>query len=138
MKRRDVLKAAGAIGLAGTAMAASPGCAFLPHDDPAADERDARAFLASLDRSLALADSAQPVHQMVAKLAPGPRRPGSEQLVDSHERMFRNMMRTLFITQSFRDLSPGTQNHPAVQARMRSHLDEVDTTVFSLTDYLAR
>lgn len=137
MKRRDVLKAAGAIGLAGTAMAASPGCALLPRDDPAADERDAKAFLASLDHSLELADHARPVHQIVAKLAPGARSPQAQQLVDSHERMFRDMLRTLFITQSFRDLSPATQNHPAVQARMRSHLDEVDTTVFSLTDYLA-
>jgi hypothetical protein len=47
------------------------------------------------------------------------------------------MLRTLVITQGFRDLSVESQIESDVQARMASHMDEIDATVFEVADRLA-
>lgn len=142
MKRRDVLKA-GAIGAATVATGAvslggGAGCAATPHvGDPAADDRAAQAFLALLDKSLARTEGARPIDQLSAKTKPGPRTPETQQGIDARDHLMRGMLRSLFITQTFRDLPVETQLHPAVQERMSSHMDEIDGTVFALSDFLA-
>lgn len=140
MKRRDVLKhaaATAAVASVGASVAGSAGCATVPRNPTPRDDRAAADYLAMLDHSLELAAGMRPVHEIAAKLKAGQRSPEQQQLVDGHDGMFRKLVSTLFITQSFRDLPPETQTHPAVQARVASRLDEVDDTVFALTNFLA-
>lgn len=139
MKRRDVLKAS-AVGAA----AATIGCAPGVHHGEASfeassgDATTAEAFLAALDHHLGLTDQARFVDGYVAAVHPDkPRSAATQQLIDDHDELFRKMLRTLFITQSFRDLPVETQLHPAVQERMTGHLDEIDETLFALSDKLA-
>ena len=143
MKRRDVLKhaaATAAVASAGASMmgsVGSVGCATVPRNPAPRDDHAAAVYLAMLDHSLELAAGMRPVHEITAKLSPGPRSPEQQQVIDTNDGMFHRLLRTLFVTQSFRDLPPETQTHPAVQARIASHLGEVDDTVFALTSYLA-
>lgn len=141
MNRRDVLKqaaATAAIASVGAgAGAGGAGCATVPRNPTPRDDRAAADYLAVLDRSLALAATMRPVHEIAAARATGPRSPERQQQVDDRDGMFQRLVSTLFITQSFRDLPPGTQSHPAVQARIASHLDEVDGTMVELTRFLA-
>lgn len=139
MKRRDVLKV-GAVGAA----SATIGCATTVHlgeasigDASIGDATTAHAFLATLDHHLGLTPKARFVDGYVAAVHPDkPRSPATQKLIEDNDELFRKMLRTLFITQSFRDLPVETQLHPAVQARMTSHLDEIDETVFALSDKL--
>ncbi len=140
MKRRDVLKqaaATAAIASVGASAAGGAGCATVPRKPAPRDDRAAADYLARLDHSLALAAGMRPVHEIAAQRAPGARSPERQQLVDHHDGMFQRLVSTLFVTQSFRDLPPETQSHPAVQARIASHLGEVDDTMFELTGFLA-
>jgi hypothetical protein len=139
MKRRDVLKA-GAVGTA----SATIGCATTGYHGEASigdasigDATTAHAFLATLDHHLGLTPKARFVDGYVAAVHPDkPRSAATQKLIDDNDELFRKMLRTLFITQSFRDLPVETQLHPAVQARMTAHLDEIDGTVFELCDKL--
>src|SRR5258706_5986844 len=63
--------------------------------------------------------------------------PEVERAVAASDDAFRRMLRTLVITQGFRDLSVETQLESAVQTRMASHMDEIDATVFEVADRLA-
>lgn len=140
MKRRDVIKAgaAGAATMAvGAGAVAGGGCATVPHGDPEAARRSAAGFLANLDAQLRLAEETRAIDGFVAAVKPGPRSADVQAVIDGNDDMFRRVMRSLFITQSFRDLSPETQVQPEVQARMHAHMDEIDGTVFALTDFLA-
>jgi hypothetical protein len=103
-----------------------------PHDDRAAAD-----YLAMLDHSLGLAARMRPVHAIAAQRPPGPRSPEDDRFVAGSDAMFQRLIGALFITQSFRDLPPDTQAHPAVQTRIASHLDEIDGTVFELTSFLS-
>jgi hypothetical protein len=142
MERRDVLKA-GAVGAAATAVGA---CATVPHAETApvggpsggpigglsGDE-----FLALLDRQLGYIGHARFVDEFVTGASGRARAPAVQQTVSESDDAFRRMLRTLVITQGFRDLSVETQVEPAVQTRMASHMDEVDATVFEVADRLA-
>jgi hypothetical protein len=79
----------------------------------------------------------RPVHEIAAQRGPGPRSPEHAQFIAGSDAMFQRLIGALFITQSFRDLPPETQTHPAVQTRIASHLDEIDGTVFELTSFLS-
>jgi len=138
MKRRDVLKASAA-----GAAAATIGCAPAVHHGEASfeassgDATNADSFLAMLDRHLQLTDQARFVDGYVAAVHPDkPRSVATQKLIDDHDELFRKLLRTLLITQSFRDLPVETQLHPAVQERMTGHLDEIDETLFALTGKL--
>jgi hypothetical protein len=134
MKRRDVLKA----GVAGAA-SATIGCATTVHVGEVSTDQaaSAHAFLASLDHHLALTATARFVEGYVAAQYPDrPRSIAGQTVIEDNDALFRRMLRTLFITQSFRDLPIETQLHPAVQDRMSAHLDEIDETLFALTDRL--
>lgn len=140
MKRRDVLKqaaATAAVASVGASAAGGEGCATVPRAPAPRDDRAATDYLAMLDRSLELAAQMRPVHQIAAQRGPGPRSPEHEQFIAGSDAMFQRLISALFITQSFRDLPPETQTHPAVQTRIASHLDEIDGTVFELTSFLS-
>jgi hypothetical protein len=141
MKRRELLKqAAATAAVAGvaTTVIAGEGCATVPRAPTAPhDDRAAANYLTLLDHNLGLVGTMRPVREMAAARQAGPQTAEQQQLVDTNDAMFQRLMRTLFITQSFRDLPPETQIHPAVQERIGSHLEEVDRTVFELTDFLA-
>ncbi|HEY0985490.1 MAG TPA: hypothetical protein VGD80_00510, partial [Kofleriaceae bacterium] len=148
MERRDVLKA-GALGVAAAA-SVGPGCATVPHtgaeggqggqDGQGAESGAAGSgaeFLALLDRQLGYVGHAQFVDEFVTRSHGAARGPDVQRVVDESDDAFRRMLRTLLITQGFRDLSVETQVEPAVQARMADHMDEIDTTVFEIADRLA-
>jgi hypothetical protein len=140
MKRRDVLKqaaATAAVASVGASAVGGEGCATVPRAPARHDDRAATDYLAMLDHSLELAAQMRPVHEIAAQRGPGPRSPEHEQFVAGSDAMFQRLISALFITQSFRDLPPGTQTHPAVQTRIASHLDEIDGTVFELTSFLS-
>lgn len=139
MKRRDVLKQAAATAAIASvgAGAAGAGCATVPRPPTPHDDRAAADYLAQLDHSLALAATMRPVHEIARARETEPRSPVRQQWIDDRDAMFRRLVSTLFVTQSFRDLPPETQIHPAVQARIASHLDEVDGTIFELSNFLA-
>jgi len=140
MKRRDVLKqtaATAAVASVGVSALGGGGCATVPRAPAPRDDRAAADYLAQLDRSLGLAAGMRPVHAIAAQRTPGPRSPEHEQFVAGSDAMFQRLISALFITQSFRDLPPETQTHPAVQTRIASHLDEIDGTVFELTSFLS-
>jgi hypothetical protein len=140
MKRRDVLKQAAAttaVASVGASAVGGAGCATVPRAPAPRDDRAAADYLAMLDRSLEVAGQMRPVHEIAAQRTPGPRSPEHEQFIAGSDAMFQRLISALFITQSFRDLAPGTQTHPAVQTRIASHLDEIDGTVFELTSFLS-
>jgi hypothetical protein len=141
MERRDVLKA-GAIGVA--ARAIGTGCATVPHADGGASTAatepglgSGTAFLAMLDHQLHHVGQARFVDGFVAAAHGTTRKPAVQRVVEDHDAQVRRMLRTLLITQGFRDLSVEAQLEPDVQARMVSHLDEIDATVFEVGDRLA-
>ena len=140
MKRRDLLKIGAAatvasqvVGAAGCVpLHATPAEPLVPSGGPSADE-----FLANLDRQLASMQDAAFVRRIMkfeSNQAPTPKQ---QAMLDEKDAMFRKMLRTLVITQGFRDQSVEMQLAPAVQARMFGHLDEVGTTVFEVSDMLA-
>ncbi|HEY4244139.1 MAG TPA: hypothetical protein VGM88_30205 [Kofleriaceae bacterium] len=138
MKRRDILKA----GAVGAAVVAMPACAPAAERGaampvPPADPAEAEQFLATLDRQLGFVEHARFAEQYAAQRGVSPTDAQSAAIAEN-DALIRRMLRTLCITQGFRDLSPDAQLHPDVQARMISHLDEVDGTVFDLTDRLDR
>src|SRR5690606_22485320 len=135
MKRRDFL-GVGAAATAGAAVAGGAGC--LPRSleamAPATTPDD---FLALLDRHLPLTDRARFVDGFVGAFEPGPRSPEQERVVRDSDAAFNRMLRTLIITQGFRELPPEVQLEPRVQERMMGHLDEVGATVFEVSERLA-
>jgi hypothetical protein len=140
MQRRDVLKqaaATAAVASVGASAVAGEGCATVPRAPGPRDDRAAADYLAMLDHSLALTARMRPVHAIAAQRGPGPRSPEDEQFVAGSDARFQRLISALFITQSFRDLPPEAQTHPAVQTRIASHLDEIDGTVFELTSFLS-
>jgi hypothetical protein len=139
MERRDVLKA-GALGVAATAV--GPGCATVPHAETGAPVGASGApsgaeFLALLDRQLGYIGHAHFVDEFVTQTHGPARAPEVKRAVATSDDAFRRMLRTLVITQGFRDLSVETQLESDVQARMASHMDEIDATVFEVADRLA-
>src|SRR5262245_48384160 len=112
MERRDVLKA-GALGAAATAMGA---CATVPHGETAPGGASAGAsglsgddFLALLDRQLGYIGHAHFVDEFVTQASGRARTADVQQAVTASDDAFRRMLRTLVITQGFRDLSVETQ-----------------------------
>jgi hypothetical protein len=141
MERRDVLKA-GAMGVAAATI--GTGCATVPRADgiaataaTGASAASGAEFLAMLDRQLGHVDHARFVEGFVTAAHGARRSRRAERVIEDHDAAVRRMLRTLLITQGFRDLPVETQIEPDVQARMASHLDEIDATVFEVGDRLA-
>jgi hypothetical protein len=136
MKRRDILKL-GAAATAGTTMGGAGCAAVFPALEGGASAPSAEAFLATLDQHLQRVDKARFVEEFVAARETAPRSPEATAALAEKDALFRRMLRTLLVTQSFRDLEPEAQLLPEVQARMTGHLDEVGATVFEVSDMLA-
>jgi hypothetical protein len=140
MKRRDILKL-GAAATAGTTISSTlggAGCAaVIPGLEGKAGAPSADAFLATLDQHLHRVDKARFVEEFVAARGIAPRSPEATAALAEKDALFRRMLQTLLVTQSFRDLEPEAQLLPEVQARMEGHMDEVGATVFEVSDMLA-
>ncbi|HEX7699616.1 MAG TPA: hypothetical protein VF403_02810, partial [Kofleriaceae bacterium] len=136
MKRRELLKL-GAVATAASQLPLEAGCVVPPQAATTTRSPTAPAdFLAKLDGQLASMDGADFVHRFMRdqmKTEPTPKQQAKLQESDA---MFRRMLRTLLITQGFRDEQPETQFDPAVQARMFDHMDEVGSTVFEVSDMI--
>jgi hypothetical protein len=139
MKRRELLKlgAAATAATAGTTLG-GPGCGTLPRAlEGMAGVPSPESYLAMLDRQLPVVDQADFVDRFVTDKVGGARSPDVTAAVAERDALFRRMLRSLLISQSFRDLPLETQLHPAVQERMMGHLEEVSGTVFAVSDMLA-
>jgi hypothetical protein len=135
MKRRELLKL-GAVATAAAQLPLDAGCA-VPQAATPRSPTAAADFLAKLDGQLANVAGADFVDRFLRdqlKTAPTPKQ---QTMLQERDAMFRRMLRTLLITQGFRDEEPETQLDPRVQARMFGHMDEVGTTVFAVSDMLA-
>jgi hypothetical protein len=58
--------------------------------------------------------------------------------IEARDALFRKMLRSLYFTQTFRDLPEASQRHPEMQDRMWRHIGEVDATVSDVTSMLAQ
>lgn len=134
MKRRDLL----ALGATGAALGAT-GCGPSPGAlEAMAPEVPPETFLAMLDRQLPAVDRARFVDGLVGRaLAGRALSPAAQQTVDDNDATMRRMLRTLLITQGFRELPKSTQVAPPVQERMLGHMEEVDASIFEVTSRLA-
>lgn len=137
MHRREIFKLGAGVA-AGFAWGGT-GCA-LPGVRQEGDRlipEDMDAFLGGWDASLAKAKQARFVETYAAKASGSALSPEVLLALEPSEKLFQDMLHSMLLTQSFRDLSQEAQFHPEVQKRMVGHVDAVDATVFSITDKLA-
>jgi hypothetical protein len=88
-----------------------------------------------LDRRLAWIDR----QQLPAHLTPyrdQPVTPEDQARIDAHTRLFRQSVRTLYVTGRFMDLPDEIKTHPAVQSRVAAAQPEMDDAVRGMTDLL--
>ncbi|MEO8844800.1 MAG: hypothetical protein ABI591_23635 [Kofleriaceae bacterium] len=135
MKRRELLKL-GAIATVATQLPLDAGC-VVPQAATAPSPAVPSDFLARLDGQLAGVAGADFVQRFIHDQLKTEPTPKQQAMLEDRDAMFRRMLRTLLITQGFRDEAPETQFDPQVQARMFDHMDEVGTTVFAVSDMLA-
>jgi hypothetical protein len=136
MKRRDALKL-GAGMAAGMALGTT-GCA-LPGVRQEGDRlvpEDMDAFLKGWDGHLEGVGQARFVEDYAAGFLGGPLTPEQRGELEPSETLFRKMLHTMLLTQTFRDLSDEGQRHPEVQKRMLRHAQGVHDTVFAVSGSL--
>lgn len=137
MKRREMFKLGAGVA-AGFALGGT-GCA-LPGVRQEGDRlipEDMDAFLGGWDASLARTRESRFVETFAEQASGTPLTAEVRASLAPREKLFQDMLHTMLLTQSFRDLSPEAQAHPEVQRRMVGHIDEVDATVGTITDQLA-
>jgi hypothetical protein len=138
LNRRKLLK--GGVAIGGTAGAlASPGCAHGPYLDadelPLPDPAVVEGIVASLDRRLAWIDQ----QSLPPSLIPRPGRPLSPEQQERAARwttLFRQSVRTLYVTGRFLDLPDEIKIHPDVQERVLAAQPEMNEAVFGVTELL--
>jgi hypothetical protein len=135
MERRSVLKAGAAVGIGalGEACSATPPPAMEPGVMPPDMDR----FLADLDQRMDEMNGADFVRGFASTSAKRSLTDVERARLEPHDKLFRGMLRTLYVTQTFRDLPDEAQKHPGMQARMVHHMSEIDGTVNDATDMLA-
>jgi hypothetical protein len=132
MDRRDLLKVGAAASL-GIIEACAP---QRPPLEPGELPPDMDEFLRGLDQRMEDMTHAEFVKGF-AEAATDRKLLDSERAqLQSKEELFRKMLRTLYVTQTFRDLPETAQRHPGMQERMMRHLDEIDQTVTDVTGML--
>jgi hypothetical protein len=137
MKRRDVLKAGTAAGVAG-ALASAGGCATgaglfqRPPDGPMPDLDE---LLPRFDRVMAATQSAAFGEQFAPVDVSG-MDDGARAGVAAKQDLVRRCVRALYVTGTFLDLPEQTQLHPDVQARMLEYVPELDETIYGVVDVL--
>lgn len=137
MERRDILKLGLSLG-AGAAVTGTTGCApALPLTKRTGnDEQEAWAWIDSIDKQVARIDEAHFVEQFASAAS----RQAVDDIARDHlnpsEIRFRDMLKTLIITQSFRELPEEVQRHPLVQSRLARDIDSIDASVRTTADHL--
>jgi hypothetical protein len=136
MKRREALKL-GAGAAAGMALGAT-GCA-LPGVRQVGDRlvpEDMDSFLKGWDNHLAGVEQARFVEEYAAGYLGKPVTAAQRAELEPSENLFRKMLHTMLLTQTFRDLSDEGQKHPEVQKRMLRNAQGVHDTVFAVSGTL--
>ena len=138
MNRRKLLQGSVAIGGAAGALA-SPGCAHGPYLDadelPLPDPAVVEGIVASIDRRLAWIDQ----QSLPPSLIPRPGRSPSPEQQEQAARwttLFRQSVRTLYVTGRFLDLPDEIKIHPDVQERVLAAQPEMNEAVFGVTELL--
>ena len=140
MDRRKALKLG--LGLTagatlGSTVGCAPGVAGARKSAQGHTPPDMDAYLGNLDSQLEKIQSARFVEGFVDHATGKPATPELREKIEPSETMFRNMLHTLLLTQSFRDVSDEAQFHPSMQKRMAENIDSMDATVFQVNDMLA-
>jgi hypothetical protein len=94
-------------------------------------------FLRDMDQRMVAMNSADFVREFTAGTTGRPLTDVQRAALEPKEKLFRGMLRTLYLTQTFRDLPEEAQLHPGMQSRMREHIDEVDQTVTDVTGFMS-
>ncbi|MDB4959233.1 MAG: hypothetical protein JWO36_6802 [Myxococcales bacterium] len=134
MNRRDVMKL-GAV--AAGATVGAPGCAVPRMLGTLRGGDGAAAFNEMLDEQLARLDKPGFLQRLVTAETKRPLSAEAEAKIAEKDVLFRRMLGTLLITQGFRELPEETQLETAVQTRMWSHIDQIGSSVFEMSDMLA-
>jgi hypothetical protein len=140
MQRRDVLKGGALLG-AGAIGTSAAGCAtsgFGAGADVRVPPPDMAEFLAHLDERMQAIDRADFVREFTQQAHGKVLTDAQRAALEPREVAFRKMLRSLYLTQTFRDLPEESQLHPQVQAHMQSHIGEVNETVFGVTEMLEK
>jgi hypothetical protein len=139
LDRRDLLKLAGGVWLAG----AQEGCATEPKP-PAASAADiasrldpaaADALLEKIDRRLDWIDRTTLPDDVLPRTALERSTVSDRARCDA---LVRKSIRTLYMTGCFLDMPDEMKVHPGTQDRMRAMQPEMDEAVLGITDYLER
>jgi hypothetical protein len=141
LQRRDVLKLAAGVVVAGAETACAPSRPAVPPSvadvalrlDPAA----ADAMLAKMDRRMAWINEASLPEDVLplSRLRRGSR---FEEELATNEILVRKSIRTLYITGRFLDMPDEMKVHPGVQSRLRAVQPEMDDAVLGMTERLER
>jgi hypothetical protein len=137
MRRREwlggsALAGAGALGLGSSGCAPAWPEALEPGVMPA----DMDAFLATVDARMQDMTQARFVEGFAESVRAAPLRAEHRSELQRRDKVFQRMLRTLYLTQTFRDLPEEAQRHPGMQSRMFGHLDEIDGSVEEVTELL--
>jgi hypothetical protein len=138
MQRRDLLKG-GMVAGAGALEACAPARPAAPAPfEPGIMPADMDAFLNDLDARMDGMASGGFVQGFVSATAKKPLTEEQRARIEPNDQLFRGMVRTLYLTQTFRDLPEEAQLHPGMQEKMFRHMGEVNQTVSAVTEHLAK
>jgi len=131
MNRRDVIKLGAVAAAAGTAACGLPKPVATMSGPSGGAE-----WNAMLDEQLTRLSTPGLLHRL-AGASGKTLRPETQARLAEKDAAFRRLLSTVLITQSFRELPRDTQSAADVQARMWSHLDQINNTVYDVSDMLA-
>ncbi len=94
-------------------------------------------YLANLDSQLRRVREGRFVEGFTAQATGKEITLGLRDAIAPQETLFQNILHTLVLTQSFRDISEAGQYHPGMQKRMADNIDSMNATVFQVNDMLA-
>lgn len=147
MNRRDMLKgSAGGAGAAGVGLLGQ-GCGHQLSDaaafvgDPATpsialpDQAVIDNVLRKMDSRLAWIDRQELPPELVPRRSTAPT-PAAQASAEKHDLLFRQSVRTLYLTGRFMDLPDEIKTHPEVQARVMAAQPEMDDAVLGTTELL--
>ncbi len=138
MDRRKALKIG--IGMtAGAALGGIEGCAPSAktvrkgHQPENMDD-----YLANLDSQLDRVRQSRFVEGFTQTATGKPLTEAVRNRLEPAEKQFQEILHSLLLTQSFRDLSEEGQFHPGMQQRIARNLDNIDASVFEVTETLSK
>ncbi len=139
MERRDILKMGLGLG-AGMAVTGTTGCApTLAHPKRVLDDdKEARTWVDGIDEQIARIEGACFVEKFSSAATRLSFDDQARQDMNGSEIRFREMLKVLVITQSFRELPEDVQRHPLVQSRLARDIEAIDASVMDTADYLEK